>query len=668
MDRLPPETRPTSDTEQSTNPWSRRAWWAVLGVLALGLTALWMVPAAADRETSAESSNSPTSDPLTAILIEARQANAATDVEGERRILERGRGLQGDAEDLAEIERRLAVVEWKYHADFEAARARLLQATEGAEASEAWTALARLEMAREDFTAATSAGTRAVAAAEKDRERRDAELAFAKAVIADMAQRLISGQTVDAQSLSAAVDTLLQRISKEPGELEPSRWLLRGGLLADRGEAALVGWRSYFQLGPGQPPPNAIADAGADLERILPHWPGTAATAEQRIALALALAGSRFFEEAALVARAPSAPSAVTEDSEVALVVDYADTLDRLRRTTEEYYRRHSLGQGEVKPWSREIRTLLRDLVARHHEGDDESLDVAAISSFLESRLGAYVNIGHTAGVDDLHMGHHVIDERRSLEQYGERAEVRFISLDAMVSNGFQSWAWEDGAQHGGWPRGATIYQVRAAYADGPLQIWRKLQSPEERAEHEEEMHRASAGDDERAREDPSAYLPGLSRRIRHQGLLQLVQGLEAKGHTGDDLRLAFLAELARVTQESSIFAHEGRHVIDKRAGITSSERLEYLAKLSEVAFAEIPKLATGGIFTGNIGDGTPHGEANRQIMEGLVGWMEDHRDAIEGLDSDRPLLPQFDLLTDDQIRAAFRSLDPLAKAAAAQS
>jgi hypothetical protein len=48
--------------------------------------------------------------------------------------------------------------------------------------------------------------------------------------------------------------------------------------------------------------------------------------------------------------------------------------------------------------------------------------------------------------------------------------------------------------------------------------------------------------------------------------------------------------------------------------------------------------------------------------MKGLVSWMEEHRSEIEGLDRDRPILPQFDLLTDEQMRAAIRSMDPLAQ------
>jgi hypothetical protein len=41
---------------------------------------------------------------------------------------------------------------------------------------------------------------------------------------------------------------------------------------------------------------------------------------------------------------------------------------------------------------------------------------------------------------------------------------------------------------------------------------------------------------------------------------------------------------------------------------------------------------------------------------------MQTHAGEIAQLDPDAPLLPQLDKLTDDQLRAAFRSMDPLAK------
>jgi len=92
-------------------------------------------------------------------------------------------------------------------------------------------------------------------------------------------------------------------------------------------------------------------------------------------------------------------------------------------------------------------------------------------------------------------------------------------------------------------------------------------------------------------------------------------------------------------------------------------ETREFRAKLSEVAFSEQPKLVVSSIIHPNIGDATPHGQANARVMLGLLRWMHAHAREIKGLDVRRPLLPQLPLLTDSQLRAAFRSMDPLAGA-----
>ena len=68
---------------------------------------------------------------------------------------------------------------------------------------------------------------------------------------------------------------------------------------------------------------------------------------------------------------------------------------------------------------------------------------------------------------------------------------------------------------------------------------------------------------------------------------------------------------------------------------------------------------ALGLILQANIGDETPHGRANHEVMKGLVRWMEDHADEISGLIEGKPLLPQLQLLTGDQLQDAVRGMDP---------
>ena len=89
----------------------------------------------------------------------------------------------------------------------------------------------------------------------------------------------------------------------------------------------------------------------------------------------------------------------------------------------------------------------------------------------------------------------------------------------------------------------------------------------------------------------------------------------------------------------------------------------EFRAKLSEIAFAPDPYIGLiGGIINRNTGDRTSHGQANERLMKGIVAWMAEHSEEIPALDSSRPLLPQLDLLEAEQIRAIFRSMDPLAR------
>ena len=112
-----------------------------------------------------------------------------------------------------------------------------------------------------------------------------------------------------------------------------------------------------------------------------------------------------------------------------------------------------------------------------------------------------------------------------------------------------------------------------------------------------------------------------------------------------------------------SIIAHEGRHSLDNLqftgpAQLPSPE-LEYRAKLSELMLAEFPRMPLVNILSSDIGDDTPHGQADTRVIEGYLRWMDAHRGEIAGFDPAVPTLEQLDRLTDAQIRAVALSLDP---------
>lgn len=620
----------------------------------------------------------PLPDSLPLLLGEATKANFTHDLERELGALQKAEKLDGEPEDVAEVQRRLAVIDWKYHALFAKARSRLLHATEGPEPYRAWLALARMEQAGRRFEAARSAAEEARDLAKSTLEIDEAQLAIGRASVEEAVMERLAGNQGASAALRESFAELREMVEREPGYLEPSRLLLRSALILEDGPSALLAWRSYFHVTPDEPGPNLVARAGRELDRLLSRWQGDHATAKARIRLIEALADSRLYTEAALIGLAPSTPEDVRQDLDVRVVISYAHFIREVREQTDEYYRETLLGIGSRGEWQTSLSSAAEPLVILLNESAFETatrptaprVDSRRVGSLgkhfielLNQHFGAYVSVGTTAGYFDLHMGHRVLDETRTVEQYGRSVRLRFIALDNMVSNGFQSWAWEN-AEHGGWNKPEAIYQVRPRYVEGGLRIWRLLHSDEELAEKLKEMERESALDEERAERDPYAYLPGLAMRLEYQGQTALLERLTTDHREGPSLKLAFLAAYDRAVQESSIFAHEGRHAIDKRDArlpFGFARNSEFTAKLAEVAFASEPRMALGAIISPSIGDRTSHGKANLEIMKGLVDWMGGHSKEIVGLDSGRPLLPQLDLLTDEQLRAAFRSMDRLA-------
>jgi hypothetical protein len=271
----------------------------------------------------------------------------------------------------------------------------------------------------------------------------------------------------------------------------------------------------------------------------------------------------------------------------------------------------------------------------------------------LAENFGIYGTLGETSGYPSLHGGHLVQQERLAVSQYSRSGEVEFIVIDRMLSNGYESWLWDGWAEAGGWSSdGNTIVQVRSAYTDGPLNVLRRTRPGPSR---ERFLARtANAAVDERSAlgRDGVAQLPATSDRLEQQVYDQLAARLD------DD---AFIAEIWRATNQYSIASHEGRHALDNanEPGLSVAQ-LEFRAKLSQIVFADYPRLGLASVAAGAI-NSTPHGVGNRRVLEGYRQWMRAHRAEIAGFDRSAPTLSQLDKLTDEQIVAVARSMDPWA-------
>jgi len=530
-----------------------------------------------------------------------------------------------------------------------------------------------------DYAGAREAAAQAGTAATTETERDDATTAWSEAVITPLIRQRLGRAAAprwgnglpdrpfpDSSALHQALVRLDSIVQRSPGGLNAGRLLILAGVLADDPAAVFDGWRSYYLVETGDTLHALLAGPRRVLRDVASrHSTGSAAVSRQRATLARALRDSRLFSAAAVVALARDADGTTlaSRDARARETVVYAGFVDSIRVLTDRYYRATAQKRGNPEIWKASLDSAARRLWPRLlWTGSVPKFTKERFEAELDRRFGTLINLGETAGYQDLHMGHRVLDDRRTVEQYGYTGRVRFVTLDAIASNGFQSWAWDGNAQHGGWATKNLIVQVRPAYADDPMLAWRQTTDPKTIHRLAEELAADSVADIAKAQGTPVAYFPSVEERLSRDGRRLLLDSLRSTGLSGTELESAFKREYGRGLVESSIFAHEGRHAIDNNlpTKFTPAE-LEYRAKLSEVAFAPRPRLALGGIISANAGDGTPHGQANQRVLEGLASWMETHAVKIRGLDRSAPYLPQFPLLTDSQIKAAFAAQDPFA-------
>jgi transferrin receptor-like protein len=559
----------------------------------------------------------------------------------------------------------IAAIEWRIRGDTSAALRALSYMGDSAPVS-LTLERSRMHAALGDFLAARSDAKAAQSRARTARDSLDALLRLAEATVEPMIREHLYPQAKASdigahQLLPKLVGELRDAVLLRPGELEPARLLIDAGALATDGPALLLGFQSYYLVGTGDTSLGPLRKPRRGLSTLLPSWAG-GTTGKSDRAVSHALSAASLFDAAAVVATHQSySDSGGASDREI---IAYSRFLRDVRDITDRYYQATALHKGNEKEWRSQVTTLAASLWGRLGwiRRKPPPFDIDRFASEIDHRFGAVFNLGQTAGYSDLHMGHRVVDTRRTVRQYRRTADVRFIALDGMVSNGFQSWAWDGRAAHGGWGGAKLIVQVRPGYAEAPIRAWIEVTDSALRRLSDAQISTDSVQDLKRAIVTPVAYFPSVRARLIRAGRTELLDSLRSAGDRGTHLRAEFERLYGEAGVESSIFAHEGRHAIDETIGARGDAAdKEFRAKLSEVVFAPHPRLAIGSIIDENLGDASPHGQANARVARGLLEWLRIHAQEIPSINPDLPLLPQLPTLSNKQLRDAFASMDPLA-------
>jgi len=127
-----------------------------------------------------------------------------------------------------------------------------------------------------------------------------------------------------------------------------------------------------------------------------------------------------------------------------------------------------------------------------------------------------------------------------------------------------------------------------------------------------------------------------------------------------DRIRLATAAELAALQSDAAPAILEGL-VVEYAVDIRQALGIEIVdVRIKRADFPTDIELKKEILLRAISAEGPAEDLAEAERALARLEWMEEHGSEIDGLDPELPLLPQFDLLTDEQIRAAFRSMDPL--------
>lgn len=581
-------------------------------------------------------------------------------------------------EDLSEKAKALillALLHWRYRNNFQKALNLLEESQKtGKERSRTYSSISRLFINKKDYGNARSYALLALLTATDPSEVIKVRILEGMSTIKPVIENMRKGQIPDNSKyeLNDTLVSLREIVEAEPGLLKPSLLLLKVSLLVKDGETALKAWKSYYRIFDNNHENKRLNECFEILRQLLPRLrpEREGLSIKKSVLLSEALAKSMMFEEAVIIAHMAGDPELLP--AYIREIIAYNYFISDLRELTDDYYLQTANKLDNAK--DRYIMNFIalldrysRDMNISWIPESDLSITKAVdkinqVSAFLEKRYGAYMLLGETSGYFDLHYGHKILETKDKVEQYGHSAYINFIQLDMMVSNGFQSWAWDYRMQHGGGVVGNKVFQVRPPYAEASIKIFNRIYNEREKLIWLEQMNKASKKDLETAESIPYAYLSGMAERIKYREVMKLYEKLKKKYRAFDELKFAFITKLDEITVKSSIYAHEGRHIIDIEMGVNDLVQREFQAKLSEVIFSKMPFFSLiGPIYGSDMGADTSHGQANLMIIKGIINWMECNSHEIKDYRDDLPMILQLDKLSDRQLRSILIKMDSLA-------
>jgi len=569
-------------------------------------------------------------------------------------------------EDKCTALRQLAIQDWKFYNDYKAAKTKIAQADSiGDYLSETWLVLNRVERESGHFTNALEAARQSIELSVSKADKIYAQYKYCQTILRQALHQANSNKEINEDLLLEASRRLQEVLAVNPTNANAAEVLLGVALLCKDGDLALKAWLSYFRFTNAQNAYSYLQPVANTLQNILPNWKGEISTLDEKVLVAQALGKSGFYNYAKVLTYGFGESHSISSLDNVELqnIIAYANYLNDVKAYTNEYYRKTTVGE----PITDDYMDLLMDKneqlydLLTNSEIKKDTFSFGNFRSLIRSGFGTVLMVGQTSSsnVPSLVMGQIVNERVRSVEQYGHTADFNFTELDMMTSNGYPSWFWEDRGA-GGFAIPGGFIRVKKMFKHLGIDAWERVTDSVKRGKHLEkiETHLLSSTKESTR----NSILLGLSRKLELDALDAIYERLVDTGLSGLELQLKFIETYDDYRDNATMFAHEGRHSLDRIAledgyrelGIPT---IEYRARLSQIAFSESPKLELANMING-VGT-TGAGLSNKMIVEVAEQWLAVNSSDVAEFDATKLPISQLYRLTEEQIKNCFRAVDP---------
>ena len=561
-------------------------------------------------------------------------------------------------DDRALAGRKLAYISWHFYNELDKAREYVKKSIE-LEKYEAYLFKDLIDYEKEskNFEEAKKVYQQAISKLKSDKKLNLVTAAYADMVLNEAFENIKQNQVLDTVILNNAFQKIEIVNKKEPGKLKAAKIQLGLALLLKEGPKAMNAWQLYFNIPEGRKAKGMLTQPQQTLSDVLYCWNKSDLSRKDRDQLIVSLAASGFYEFAYFLnIYLPN--SSGTENAQISDIVNYYEFVKQIENRIYGYYKDIALtNANNIKKVKSDIKLIQKKIWKALYWNDQKpSYSKEVFYEEIYKRFKAKIYTGTYSNICFYIGGHAIIDDTILIEQFGHTAVIQFVVLDQRFLNNY--WGWFTGYYgFSGYANGEIIVQYREPAFENPVYYWNKISNRKSLLKWEEEIAQLSEQDNSINYDDENMKLSGVYDRIRFNIYSEILDSLKTTGLQNDDLRKAFISKYNEITN-NHIINHEGRHAIDfntlPKSKLRNDTELEFRATLSQIYFSSYPMIDIP-LETNN----TPHGLANRKLLNIISDWMDQNKNMIKGFDKNKPALQQLDLLTNKQIRNIIEKVEP---------